>query len=230
MDMDSTNGDNNGGIEQALLQQFSCMGTTDREELICNLQRVLGADLNYSTAAFYLDMNNWNLQAAICSYFDVVNSTKLPSMALRADPHASENDSVEPNTPFLKNWYVYNNGPERWPEGCYVQCSAGDTFGGEKTNVKAMMPGEMTLISVDMVSPGCAGQFQSKWRLCTPTGTYFGDPLWMILTVVEERTMQLTDQLSHLNDLGAPLTNNVPANPFRSNEQIGNSDQDSHMC
>lgn len=46
-------------IEQSLLQQFSCMGTTDKDELVQQLQKLLGSQLNYSTATFFLDMNNW---------------------------------------------------------------------------------------------------------------------------------------------------------------------------
>lgn len=64
MDVDNgpSEGSGSGGtmdIEQSLLQQFSCMGTTDREELIQQLQKLLGSHLNYSTAVFFLDMNNW---------------------------------------------------------------------------------------------------------------------------------------------------------------------------
>lgn len=63
MDVDngSSEGPVTGGIdiEQSLLQQFSCMGTTDKEELVQQLQKLLGSHLNYSTAAFFLDMNNW---------------------------------------------------------------------------------------------------------------------------------------------------------------------------
>lgn len=46
-------------IEQLLLQQFSRMGTTDHDELVNQLQKVLGNQLNYTTARFFLDMNNW---------------------------------------------------------------------------------------------------------------------------------------------------------------------------
>lgn len=53
------NNSNNIDIEQSLLQQFSCMGTTDKDELVQQLQKLLGSQLNYSTAAFFLDMNNW---------------------------------------------------------------------------------------------------------------------------------------------------------------------------
>lgn len=46
-------------IEQLLLHQFSRMGTTDHDELVSQLQKVLGNQLNYTTARFFLDMNNW---------------------------------------------------------------------------------------------------------------------------------------------------------------------------
>lgn len=46
-------------IEQFLLHQFSRMGTTDHDELVNQLQKVLGNQLNYNTARFFLDMNNW---------------------------------------------------------------------------------------------------------------------------------------------------------------------------
>lgn len=59
MDLDNGQSDGSGGMEQALLQQFSCMGTTDKDELIQQLQKFLGSQLNYNTAAFFLDMNNW---------------------------------------------------------------------------------------------------------------------------------------------------------------------------
>lgn len=64
MDVDngSSEGSVTGGgidIEQSFLQQFSCMGTTDKHELVQQLQKLLGSQLNYSTATFFLDMNNW---------------------------------------------------------------------------------------------------------------------------------------------------------------------------
>lgn len=48
-----------GEIDQNLLLQFSCMNTTDREELISQMQRLLGPNVNYYTASFFLDMSNW---------------------------------------------------------------------------------------------------------------------------------------------------------------------------
>jgi len=46
-------------LDQTLLQQFSCLGTTDKDDLIKQLQKLVGNDLNTSAASFFLDMNNW---------------------------------------------------------------------------------------------------------------------------------------------------------------------------
>ncbi|XP_030751774.1 protein ILRUN [Sitophilus oryzae] len=221
--MDVDNGSSDGGvggsldIEQSLLQQFSCMGTTDKDELVSQLQKLLGSPshLNNSTAAFFLDMNNWNLQAAICSYLDIESPNTLPSMALVSDPVATETESIEPDTRFQKSWHICNNGLEQWPAGCYIQFSDGNDFGGNRIQLPALNPAEGTHLCVEMTSPSVPGIYQSKWRACTPSGSYFGDPMWVILTVVEQGTIELTEQLSHFNELGAipPLAPQVP-NPF----------------
>ncbi|CAB1433073.1 unnamed protein product [Pleuronectes platessa] len=57
-------------LDQELMQKFSCMGTTDKDILIAEFQRLLGFQLNPAGCAFFLDMTNWNLQAAIGAYYD----------------------------------------------------------------------------------------------------------------------------------------------------------------
>lgn len=47
-------------LEGKLLQQFSSMGTTDKEVLISEFQKLLEPNqLNPAGCAFFLDMNNW---------------------------------------------------------------------------------------------------------------------------------------------------------------------------
>lgn len=46
-------------LDGKLLQQFSAMGTTDREVLIAEFQKFLGNTINPDSCAFFLDMNNW---------------------------------------------------------------------------------------------------------------------------------------------------------------------------
>ncbi|XP_060523624.1 protein ILRUN [Cylas formicarius] len=241
VDNDSSSGGGAFDIEQSLLQQFSCMGTTDKDELVQQLQKLLGSPthLNYSTAAFFLDMNNWNLQAAICSYLDIESPNQLPSLSLISDPVATETGSIEPNTKFQKFWYICNSGSEPWPVGCYVQCSDGDSFGGGRIPLPCLAPGQATYLKIEMTSPPVPGIYQSKWRACTLNGSYFGDPMWAILTVVEQGTIELTEQLSHFSELGAipPLPSQVlnPFVPHRSHldsnrESAPPEDNESQMC
>ena len=46
-------------LDSDLLTKFNCLGTTDRDVLINELQRLLDFQLNPSGCAFFLDMTNW---------------------------------------------------------------------------------------------------------------------------------------------------------------------------
>ncbi|CAH2009437.1 unnamed protein product [Acanthoscelides obtectus] len=201
-------------VEGAFLRQFSRMGTTDKDELVNQLQKLIGSHLNFTTAVFFLDMNDWNLQAAVCSYLDVESPNQLPSMALMSDPVANEMESIEPNVNFKKTWRIMNSGNEQWPVGCYAKCSDGVNLSGNDVGVPCLRPGEGISLTVEMKSPTTPGIYQSKWRLCTSNGAYFGDPMWAIVTVVEEGTIELTNQMSHFNELGAHPPSMSNHNPF----------------
>ena len=61
-------------------------------------------------------MNNWNLQQAVCSYFDldapkdVLAACQMPTMTLVRDVTIGEGEEVPPNTKFIKTWRVLNSG------------------------------------------------------------------------------------------------------------------------
>lgn len=47
-------------LDHHLLHQFSCLGTTDKDDLVKQLVKLLaGSHLNEASAAFFLEMNNW---------------------------------------------------------------------------------------------------------------------------------------------------------------------------
>ena len=76
-------GGNNDDIESAgFLEKFGCMQTYDHDDLICQMLRLIGDSkmTDVATAKFYLEMNMWNVQAAVCSYFDLQQGVKLPAM------------------------------------------------------------------------------------------------------------------------------------------------------
>merc|ERR1719312_1082873 len=60
-----------------------------------------------------------------------------------------------------------------------------------------------------MESPSTNGIFQSKWRMSTATGSFFGDTIWVIITVNPSGTLSITQQLSSFNILG-------PQTPYSS--------------
>lgn len=80
MDIDNET-DGHGGtdmdLEQSLLQQFSCLGTTDKEELVKQLQKLIGSQLNETTASFFLDMNNWLVFKHFTSVYDLIHYNAL---------------------------------------------------------------------------------------------------------------------------------------------------------
>ena len=102
--------------------QMGCLQTQDREELVNQMLRLVGTNINYTTATFYLEMNQWNVQAAVCSYFDLESAnTALPGMIFLQDVTIGEGESIPPNPTFIKTWRVQNPGPEKWPPGCVLR-------------------------------------------------------------------------------------------------------------
>lgn len=214
-------------LDGQLLQQFSSLGTTDKEVLIAEFQKLLGNQLNPAGCAFFLDMNNWNLQAAICSYYDFDQpSLKLPELAFISDVTVGEGEAVPPNTTFTKTWRVGNSGEEPWPPGCQLRFCAGENLANtDRVVLDVLQPRDTADISVEMHSPIQPGVYQSQWRMCTATGMYFGEPIWVIITVAEGGVLGVTQQLSRFgNDfVQNPLPQNIP-NPFGSPTKSSSSD------
>ncbi|KAG8193834.1 hypothetical protein JTE90_029567 [Oedothorax gibbosus] len=204
-------------LDAGLLQQFSCLGTTDRDVLISQLQKLLGDQLNPAGCAFFLDMNNWNLQAAVCAYFDFDSpKDNLPKMAFVRDVTIGEGEAVPPNMRFTKTWKIQNPSEDRWPPGCCLRFTAGDHLGhGDRALVDALEPHEMADVSVEMVSPQDPGIYQGQWRMSTATGQFFGEVIWVIVTVAEGGLLSLTQQMDAFHQLGSPPRNaHMTLNPF----------------
>ncbi|XP_076236858.1 protein ILRUN [Calliopsis andreniformis] len=191
----------NNDLDQHLLQQFSCLGTTDKDDLVKQLQKLLaGSHLNKATATFFLDMNNWNLQAAICSYFDFESPYKFPCMSLICDSTIGDGESIPPNTKFRKSWRIQNSGTEAWPVGVCLQHAEGAELGEcTRVPVRSLGPKESTEVSVVLTSPPNLGFYQSIWRMTTSTGSYFGDVIHIVCTVSECGTLAVTQQLQQLS-------------------------------
>ncbi|XP_045600869.1 protein ILRUN isoform X2 [Procambarus clarkii] len=204
-------------LEAGLLRQFNCMLTTDKEVLVKELQTLVGAHLNEHSARFYLEMTDWNLQAAVCAYFDLQSFNKLPQMTFVKDITIGEGESVPPSTRFIKTWRIQNPGEDGWPGGCSLIFTGGEQLGAPShVNVSSLGAGEVADISVEMTSPSQTGLYSSKWRMTTAQGNFFGETIWVIVQVDSGGTLALMQQMVNLKELGSPpsATRSTPATTF----------------
>ncbi|XP_028411091.1 uncharacterized protein C6orf106 homolog isoform X2 [Dendronephthya gigantea] len=189
-------------VDQDFLTRFNALGTTDRDILITELQRLLNFQLSHAGCIFFLDMTNWNLQAAVGAYYDFNSSQtveKLPNMEFMQDITIGEGEAVPPNTKFIKTWRLKNNGVEMWPPGVFLKFTYGDQLGPITfVSVHAVEPTKSTDVSVEMISPSSNGIYQAQWRMCTSMGQYFGDIIWVIISVNESGLLRVTQQFSEL--------------------------------
>jgi len=208
--------------EGVLLEQFSSMQTIDRDDLVQQMIRLVGENINSAAAKFYLEMNQWNVQSAVGAYFDLelANST-LPGMVFVRDVTVGEGESVPPNTRFVKTWRVQNPGPDAWPPGCVLRYVNGAVLSRtERVIAGPLDPYLSTDISIDMTSPAQPGLYQSKWRMSTATGSFFGDVIWVIISVEVAGTLSITQQFDSLDQLGSrPANHSVNRNPFGTPQQ-----------
>ncbi|XP_001354618.3 protein ILRUN [Drosophila pseudoobscura] len=154
---------NDFDIDSLLLQQFSCMGTTDHEDLISQFQSLMNNQMNRESARFYLEMSNWSLQTAVGCYLDFCSLQSLPSMKIVQGQHVNAQQQA---------FQLQNDGTERWPNNCYLT----SPIQTQRINIPSLRPGETCDILADLMPT----QPPIMWRLCTPNGWYFGDAIWMI--------------------------------------------------
>jgi len=221
-------------VDTGLLEQFGCMQTGDHDDLVTQMMRLVGANINITAAKFYLEMNQWNVQAAVCSYFDLESgNARLPGMTLVRDVTVGEGESIPPATRFVKTWRVQNTGVEAWPPDCVLRFTSGEQLGAQdKVLVGTLDALQSTDISVEMTSPSAPGMYESKWRMSTAQGNFFGDTIWVIISVEESGTMAIMQQFSNLNQLGSPSKSSGTMenyNPFRSPDRFGQENPDEKM-
>ncbi|XP_048839754.1 protein ILRUN isoform X2 [Brienomyrus brachyistius] len=162
-----------------------------------------------------------NLQAAIGAYYDFESpNINAPSMSFVEDVTIGEGESVPPDTPFTKTWRIQNTGAESWPPGVCLKYVGGDQFGHvNMVLVRSLEPQEVSDVSVQMRSPAAPGMYQGQWRMCTATGLFYGDVIWVILSVEVGGLLGVTQQLSSFEtEFNTQPHRNVEGNfnPFAS--------------
>ncbi|XP_053678724.1 protein ILRUN [Anopheles nili] len=231
-DQETANNSLPDDIEQNFLTQFSSMVTTDKEELINQFQTI-GENVNLTTATFFLDMSNWNLQAAVGCYFDFMGQNRHPSMRLVNDITVGRGEKITPNTAIKLTWLLQNNGDIAWPSGTYVSVQRNEnttrqnaplSYEDLKFYVPAVLPNDTFPVSVQLVSPPVEGPFETVWSIFTPGGNSFGENIISRLEVSLDGTMAVTQQFSELE------TNSSIADSTVGNLTDSQANEDNEMC
>ncbi len=101
-----------------------------------------------------------------------------------ADITIPDNSTVNPGEALIKTWRMRNSGTSTWGSGYQLVFRSGDQMGApQAVDVPSTPPGNTVDLSVDIKSPTAPGKYYGQWQLRNPSGTYFGDPVWVQLIV-----------------------------------------------
>lgn len=107
-------------------------------------------------------------------------------LAFVADVTIPDNTTMAAGEIFTKTWRVRNSGSCAWDIGFKFKLTYGESMEGtELTLDKAISPGEETDLSIVMTAPDDPGTYQGNWRMTTSSGAFFGDEIYVLITVGE---------------------------------------------
>ena len=115
--------------------------------------------------------------------------------AFISDITLPDNTVVSPNQSLIKTWRVRNDGSTTWGNGYQLVFQSGDQMQAPSTvALPNAAPGDVVDISVNLTAPSEGGDYRGDWRLRNPQGTYFGDELWVQITVPDDPDPPPSDQ------------------------------------
>jgi len=101
-----------------------------------------------------------------------------------SDVSIPDNTQMTPGQTFTKTWKVKNTGSCTWDAGFKFAFVGGEQMGGATyTLPSAVAANAETDISVPMTAPNKTGSLRGNWRMQTAGGTYFGDEVYVLITV-----------------------------------------------
>ncbi len=115
----------------------------------------------------------------------VVPTKSCYSMAFASDVTIPDNTPMTPGQTFTKTWKVVNNGSCAWDAGFKFAFTGGDAMSGVTYTLPSAVAVNATVdISVAMTAPTTkTGTIRSNWRMSTAGGQFFGDEVYVVVTV-----------------------------------------------
>jgi hypothetical protein len=100
------------------------------------------------------------------------------------DVTVPDNSPMTPGQAFTKTWRVRNTGSCAIAPGFTFKNVGGDPMGGQPLTLTQPVPaGATTDLSINMTAPSSSGTIQGTWRMADANGSYFGDPLTVVIVI-----------------------------------------------
>ena len=92
---------------------------------------------------------------------------------------------LSPGQSFTKIWRLRNSGTSTWGSGYELVFVGGNQMGAPSSVglPHSVATGEEVDISVNMTAPSTGGNYQGDWKMRNAQGVYFGDLVWVKITV-----------------------------------------------
>ena len=134
-------------------------------------------------------------------------------MAFVSDVTIPDNTPMTSGQTFTKTWKVKNAGSCAWDSGFKFAFTGGDAMGGSTYTVpSSVAAGAVVDISVPMTAPNKTGTIRGNWRMSTATGTFFGDEVYVQITIGGASAPTNTGAAPAATSTTAPATN-TPTTP-----------------
>jgi hypothetical protein len=105
-------------------------------------------------------------------------------MGFVSDVTIPDNTPMTAGQTFTKTWKVKNAGSCAWDAGFKFAFTGGDAMGGSTYTVpSSVAAGAVVDISVPMTAPNKTGTIRGNWRMSTASGQFFGDEVYVQITI-----------------------------------------------
>jgi hypothetical protein len=139
-------------------------------------------------------------------------TTGCYGMSFVSDVTIPDNTPMTVGQTFTKTWKVKNAGTCAWDSGFKFAFTGGDAMGGTTYTVPAAVAaGAVVDISVPMTAPNKTGTIRGNWRMSTASGQFFGDEVYVQITIGGASAPTNTGAAPAATSTTAPPTNTVEA-------------------
>ena len=93
---------------------------------------------------------------------------------------------VLPGATLDKQWLIQNTGSCDWDARYVLRFVGGDLLGAaEESPLYPARAGARITLNIRFVAPAFAGTYESQWQAVGPDGVFFGDAVYVLITVAE---------------------------------------------